>query len=397
MGPRYGYSLIDLEKRCIYDECYKKSFTLKLRNVLVTKQSSRATTEYLRGVVILIVMVGHYLLTYHNDFYNQYFFEYASMVLAVFFVLSGYGIFFSLERRFSGKDSLKSVLAQFYFDRASRIYFTYWLALIVYNLLPDSSMLRSLNSFSISAYLGGPSMFWFVTSILECYLLAPLLFLILKKLRPAVFAILLALALVVLLGVSRFFLSTGIADSGLLQALSYRFLLLGNIVLFSLGMMIPYLVSKYQDKVNKTAFILISLAGFLLAVHFGRSGLRFHPLFVLSSFAFCLSMISRSPKLPLGKFVNVIGRNSFSLYLFHRAFFVVLAGAGIISTGSKAGIFYMLLLSPALIGFCVILERGVNKATVAIKRGIFPLVQPGNLAVTQSGHGPATADADLTQ
>lgn len=59
---------------------------------------ARKFTLALQGVAIMVVLISHYANSYASDFYNQWLFEYASAFIGLFFVLSGYGLYFSFER-----------------------------------------------------------------------------------------------------------------------------------------------------------------------------------------------------------------------------------------------------------------------------------------------------------
>ena len=98
---------------------------------------SRNVTTALKGIAILVVVSAHFASNFEEDFYIRWLTEYAIAVIAIFFVLSGYGIFQSLERRFAAGGSTARILLRFAFDRAVRIYPLYWLALLSMPLFLD--------------------------------------------------------------------------------------------------------------------------------------------------------------------------------------------------------------------------------------------------------------------
>ena len=328
-----------------------------------SKGSSRRTTDYLRGIAIIVVIASHYALSYQPDFYQKYLFEYASVILSIFFVLSGYGIFKSLDRRAPGGRFTRPVLVRFYFDRAFRIYLPLWAALLAITMFPAAAPMRELSLGTAGAWLGSPRGFWFVTAILQCYLVAPLLFVIYKKVRLEGFAALVLLFFFLSLAVSEWLgRRYGFIDGGFTGALMYRQYFLGNIVLFSLGMMIPETIPRLGKRTINIIMLVVSLGVFLAAMHYARHGTMYYAAFVLGAATFCMFMIAVRPPLPLSAVVGLLGRKSYPLYLFHRIYFMLLVSLGIIVEGSSASIVYALLLSPLLLGFCVALEKGVGAA-----------------------------------
>ncbi|MHB0914382.1 MAG: acyltransferase family protein [Thermoleophilia bacterium] len=318
---------------------------------------TRATTSYLRGVAILTIIIGHYALSYQSAFYERYLTEY-SMVLALFFVLSGYGIVQSLERRYAAAPG-RRVVAGFYFDRGFRIYVPYWLMLVTVSLFPISFSLRRLDLEVLSIYLGAPRIAWFVTAILVCYLLAPLLFRVLRRFGNRGFAVFNLLLLSVSLAASYLFIrGHDWSGNSVMVALTFRQFFLGHIVMFSFGMMLPAVAARYGERLRRSwSLLALSLAALLLSFYLGRFGVRIYPLFLVGTLSFCLMMVVIRPPLPLGRLIILLGTCSYTLYMFHRVFFMLLDEAGLTVDGSRASIVYTLLLSPLLVMFCVFLER----------------------------------------
>lgn len=339
---------------------------------------TRATTSYLKGVAILTVIIGHYALSYQSAFYERFLTEY-SMVLALFFVLSGFGIVQSLERRHAAAPPGRRILPGFYFDRAFRIYIPYWLMLATVTLFPISFFLRQFDLEVLAIYLGAPKVSWFVTAILECYLLAPFLFRVLQRLGDKGFAVFNGLLASASLVVSYLLIDgRDWSGSSAMVALMFRQFFLGHVVMFSFGMMLPFAVARYGERSRRSWLLLaLSLAALLLSFYLGRFGIRIYPLFVASTIAFCLMMIIVRPPLPLGRLIILLGTCSYTLYMFHRVFFMLLDEAGLTVDGSRASILYTLLLSPLLVLFCVFLERSLQRMRARISQRGSAHLDPG--------------------
>jgi len=132
---------------------------------------NRQITSYLKGVAIMAVMVNHY----SDIFISRAYGGYANSVIAVFFILSGYGIFQSFEK--APPVSLK-VLGGYFFKRFFRLYPLFWLsmAILCYYLNEIYPLkLFLLPSFRVMI------IYWFINAIIQCYSIAPVLYFFLKN------------------------------------------------------------------------------------------------------------------------------------------------------------------------------------------------------------------------
>jgi len=306
-------------------------------------------------------------------------------MVAIFFVLSGFGIYQSLERRF-GRGWQPPALTRFYIDRAWRVYPLFWLAVLLtpFFILPysgwhDPTPGLVLKFLGITAFLGDytrPNDFtWFIHALIPCYLVAPLLFYSIRKLQPARYILLnlaLTLPLVAASAWSLRYLSE-LPD----QAFVYRRIILANIFFFSLGMVIYPLLPKlgflarsrllgYSAVLASTLLFFGSLrVSRLPDIYFTDSETFLGPLFIFGAFSLCLAVIAVKPWLPLSFVFRFLGRHSYSIYLFHLPFWGLLGLWGITPTGSqgaeapRANPLYTILLLPFFFAFCVLLDRAV--------------------------------------
>lgn len=150
-----------------------------LNNILKIKfntSNTREITSYLKGFAICSVIVVHYI----NYYYYSLLVGYANGVISIFFMLSGYGLFHSLQKDFGSDKITWQTLARYFYKRATRIFPLYWLALLLTLLIYQSPL--SLNLFlAVRPFDNNYTLYWFIQAIVQCYLIAPLMYLLLKK------------------------------------------------------------------------------------------------------------------------------------------------------------------------------------------------------------------------
>jgi len=317
-----------------------------------SRSTTRETIFYLRGIAIGSVVVNHYLTTYISESLSGY----ANGIIALFFILSGYGIFYSLSKY----DKLDTgALLKYLYKRAIRIYPLYWLSLIIAVLTTKN------NSYGLKTILAiplfqAPGIYWFISSLIQCYLVAPLLFLFIRrygyrKYIAALFSVMLLVYLLyqfAALPYSRDFFV-------------YRYLFLSHVFLFASGMAIPSIIADHPYRFNSKTLLLVSLASFLALVYWTReadtlftnSAIHIAPLFVIGTAFFCLCIISTAPILIFRRIIILIGTYSYSLFLFHTAFFIILARSGIITEANLQSTILTLLLFPLFLLGCMVLEK----------------------------------------
>jgi len=324
---------------------------------------TRDVTSYLRGFALLVVMTNHYVNRYVTDQLTYY----AQGAIAIFFVLSGYGIFQSLAKSFSGRTPSLRDAFRFYYTRALRLYPLYWLFLLVYALTYGQVP-------SIWVWLGipielAPGIAYFVTLLIQCYLTAPLLFVAIGKLGTARYAALVVGGLL-LVWATGMFLPSSIPY---LSVYSYHHIALSHIFLFSLGLVMPNLLSLRVYMPARWALLPVSFVIFFVTVHYTRLqyfelGQYIAPLFILSTFAFHYLMISVRPRLVFGKVLIFMGVYSYPIYLFHLFLYDALEAIGVLEQGRWAGVLFVLLAFPVFLLACVLVERLTDKLRTHLER-----------------------------
>jgi len=300
---------------------------------------------------------------------------YAHCLISIFFILSGYGIFYSLEE-YNKNFNLKNIF-NFYKSRFLRIYPVLFLVLIISYFFFN----RELNLLRISGiYL---QEFWFVSSIIQCYLISLPLYFCLKKFGTKKFIIGISV-IILLINIILFPHLKLIRSILVVKPLFYVYIdiFLSNILLFSFGLTIPELLKKYSKKIPgkiKSTAIIISLAyiiyySFIFKIYkiIKIENWIFTIFFFASMVVFIYMIIPKKIVFPFKKLFIILGIYSYSLYLFHKLFYITLTKIGITSQGSILGIFWTILLFPALLIICIILEKTIkiisNKKTFNIHK-----------------------------
>lgn len=310
----------------------------------------RMITETLKGVAILAVLADHFSAYYANQYYHLYLSGYANGLILVFFLLSGYGLYLSMDKSFPGGRITTRALSRFFVRRAARIYPLYWLALFITPFFQDRFAVLHTKA-GLIYYLAlpfphPPRLFWFVAAIIQCYLAAPLLFAILKKVNVRIYLLAIIAATMMSIPVSLAFAGNYTADITAPQwGYFFRYVFLGNILLFALGMALAPLVERYRSRFQNRAILAAALAVMVVALHYSRlSAMLFEysmTVFALILFAssavFCLCLLSIEPRVAGNRLLAACGRQSYPLYLFHIAIYGLLADVGIIEAGKWFG------------------------------------------------------------
>jgi len=352
-------------------------------------------TNALKGLAIITVLVAHYASRYDYDFYSRWMTDYATEAIAIFFVLSGFGIFYSLERRFSSGESTGRILLGFAYARFVRIYPLYWLSMatipLFYMPLPEyyDQMYHS-GLYSVLIWLGFPLIrnneLWFITAILQCYWLAPLLYYGLKRLGLARFAILTAVLLAGATFISAifYFQEYSLLHLPYIEAplvLFYKNFLLGNVFLFALGMMMAPLAAAGARFFRGYLPLALTTVAFVALLYLTRgaspawqnSGFFLTPFFYISIMLFCLAVVINEPPVPLGFLIRSFGRHSYTVYLFNYQLLALIGTLGLVSevrpmNVSAASNVLALFLLPLALVICIGIEKAAYWPVRRIER-----------------------------
>jgi len=217
-----------------------------------------------------------------------------------------------------------------------------------------------------------PESLWFIPGIIQCYIIAPVLFLYFRNINIKKSVVILVISFVLL----NFPLFIFVRET--VRMIGYRCLFFQHVFLFILGFILAKIYSsKAIFKVSKL-FSLLSLFFYLFCIHetsalasfaFPGKNLLFSCFFSLSTFFVCYVFLSGKIYLPLKNLLQIIGKYSYSIYLFHGLGFSLLLRIGLFTINPEAifskavliNIVTLLVFSPFFLCLYSILEIIVNE------------------------------------
>lgn len=258
----------------------------------------------LMGWAILWIMMLHY--TFNQIPVLGFIAQYGFAGVDIFMLVSGMGLFFSLEK--------DNHIIRFYKKRLLRIFPTYYLLGIIYSLfLFQDTIINYLFRYTtIGFWTGGIYGEWYVPSIVMLYIFAPL---IKKVIDETKFGILIIIVCIILI------LAYYLVDKEYILDRAHFFFLY-RIPAFIMGMACAYWIN--QD--NNKYFIYIMIVGipifvFLFPQHHAFYLYKYLSLlFLLPFFTLCFIFISKH----LGRLRVIIietGKASLEIYLIQGMFF----------------------------------------------------------------------------
>ena len=338
-----------------------------------------------------MVMVTHYSSAYAFGFYNSFIRDYAGFVVSIFFILSGFGNYYSMQRleaRYGGRPLSLKLAGTFFWQRALRIYPLFWLSLFSASFLLGVGWneLHELSPRTVATYLAFPTVrhegyTWFIPELVQCYLAAPFLYYLLRKLHLWRFVAFIFALGAVFMTISVHYLwllesinGFGVSDP---ESLFYRAMFLSNILLFAGGLCMP-LLNRYVKPYVNNHVTLAFLVAFLLSIYLVRdefftvpylsSQLLLFPLFLISVSGFCLSAIAANRTLPLSRTFAYLGTYSFTLYLFHWQYFALLEKFGLLNFPEWLNAMVTAAFFPVLLGACVILQKADGRLRIQLSK-----------------------------
>lgn len=329
----------------------------------------------LRGIVIVAVLLNHYV----DDFMTMDGHDIANTMVSVFFVLSGYGISASLHQKLGENFSVSSLLG-FYRIRIAKVFPLLWVALLLESLIAN-------HVFSISDFLGYKMTehYWFISSLLECYLLSPLLHLLLNYKKNITLAFMTLLFLVSNYAIGQNPELKSALMNFHLTGFPYMELYLSNIYLFFGGMYFHHVgrarqtfnIQNQQQLASNTTtqtgqqatgyqsilfiLLLVSSLSYIFLERFFYSVLPFigGPVLLAVLSFYALSMRC-TPRFWLSSAFIYAGRHSLALYLLHMPYFYFLERINIISIDSLTSIAMSIVLLPLFFGIALAIEQLSN-------------------------------------
>ena len=324
------------------------------------------STNSLKGIAICAVLINHFLnLNVTGDYLG-----FASLIVGLFFIVSGYGISASLERSDTAGSFRPRGLADFYFSRFIRIYPLF----IAAYLIQCHAFADPVVSWTVFA-LHGLGHYWFIPAIIQCYLLAPLLFILIKRYRffsliGIVFAFIAANLLL-----HGDMLPANVGKSLRFVHLYWRDVYFLYLLLFALSMYLPHYLDSWEKipaHEKKYWFILLLAVVLTIMIVFkyqDPAGYLFTlltqtvcPVIILSVAA--VYLLANRLQFSL---LSWIGKASYPIYLFHVSMYRLIDELFGFGKNSVTELLIVIAMLPFFFYLCSLIERLNTKITAAIR------------------------------
>lgn len=320
----------------------------------------------LRGVVILLVLIDHYICAFisvhHGVCANGY--------VGMFFIASG----FVTKQSFNRTTSVNTAkfCFSFFAKKVMRIYPLLWIYLAIYSIKEPYSFFAWVGL----DLIGLP---WFASAIIQCYLCAYLFYNVTKINHNALRYSLFLSICVVFIIVYHLTLPHRLP-------FTYQGLPAGHIILFGLGMFVPTLAIRSSREDYFAAILFLSF--YICVTYINGSKFDFTELirtafsiiFIVCTYFVFVGFIAIKITSRGTRWLASMGNNSYGIYLFHMLFYASLHRLNIIDYHSIGSIFVTSGLFP-LFFYCV--SRFEQQANVFTTNILFLVLNKLNLASTQ--------------
>lgn len=304
------------------------------------------------GWAIVWIMMLHFTFTQINPL--GFLAQYGFAGVDIFMMVSGLGLFFSLDKN-------KSIV-RYYKRRILRIFPTYYiLGVFASSFLFKDTLFSYLFRYStIGFWINVPYWEWYVPSIVLLYLVAPFLKMMIDRGY---------LVLIVLFGVLVVVVSYFVVANEFVDAKDPHFFLLYRIPAFIFGMICAYWI---KNGISVKFFYLILLIGIpcfimLFPHHHEIYNFKYLSLlFLLPVFTICFITLSKYVTV-LNPVIAMIGKASLETYLIQSVFFIaIITGKLIVPSNWHDLITFVLIISSSVMGILVhrIIEKNVMSRLV---------------------------------
>ncbi len=291
---------------------YKAKFSgiNKLHNDYISPESTNA----INGIFVFLIVIGHYVQHYtaHNQFDAHYLAVRSflgQMVVATFFVYSGYGIFESYKKKGT------AYIASFPKNRLPKLLLHLDFAVIIYTILflilGRKITLRQF-AFSLIGWEQIGNNNWFVFATLIFYIFTFVVLMLIKKDN------FLAISIITMLTLAYIFVIRTCKDT-------YWY---NSVICYPLGMWYSYFklpIERTVAKNNITYYLSLALSlGSFVAVKYAFGGFRTVVTTSVCCALFAISIILISMKIRVGNPVlDWLGKHAFSIYMLQRIPFII--------------------------------------------------------------------------
>ena len=299
--------------------------------------------DILRGLAVSVVVLYHFfeLLGLHNSPYYPFVISIGQIGVPLFFVISGYLIYRSVDYSIS-KKGINAGLKQYFMHRIFRIlpayYFNFFivflLAFYLFNTMDtwpsdfiQEQIFTHLNFTAFFIYkiagLGLNGAYWTLSIEMLWYIIAPLFFIFIRKDRYLILLFILSLLYLLALDYSLLdkFLNLDKTANNYIHLLYYwSFQLPGQLIYFITGIFI-YKYSKYEAIIPRYVQYILFFSLILSFTHFSTQKYFLESFTVKNSITLItvasLFIIFYRHKLRELHLLSWIGKISYSIYLWH--------------------------------------------------------------------------------
>ncbi len=342
--------------------------------------------DVLRGLAVSCVILYHFCVLLglvHNDYF-PYVHALGALGVPLFFVISGYLIYRSVDNSIQKMGQKRGIINYFlhrFFRIAPAYYVNLFFVFILASLILDSSFLYSLSflkqllsNLTFTSYFvyrtsgfGFNGAYWTLNIEMLWYILAPLMLIYIKQTR--ILFLLSLLSLLYLWSIDQGYLDAlfGFDKTSNTYILELQYLatqLPGQINYFIAGI----LIYKYSISIKALALHWVSLLSALIIIlfvasdgYYGRSS-----SFVISQsltlfVSVALFVLLYSAKIKGFRFLEWIGKISYSLYLWHMPLLFVMKHNDILSyipLSVTVAAYTMVLLAISSLSYYLVEEGG---------------------------------------
>jgi len=324
------------------------------------------STNSLKGLAICAVLLNHYLnLNIKGDYL-----WFANLFVGLFFITSGYGIYYSLQR--ASKEGLLGPenLFRYYTNRLVRIYPLFIIAYLIQCFLFDSAV----TSWTLWG-LHARGHYWFIPAIIQCYLLAPLMFIAIQKHRFLTLNMFIVFFVAANLVLSSDLLPVHLGNSLKFVHLHWRDVYFLYLLLFALGLTLPHYLDCWKEihPNEKRYFFMLLLFLVLTMMIVFKYQDSSHYLYSLFTKTICpllalsiaaVYLLANRLTLPL---LAWIGKASYPVYLFHIIMYRSVDTIFGYKKNSLTEFLIIIAVIPLFLFICTIIDRWNNGITAIIR------------------------------
>jgi len=359
--------------------------------------------DLLRGIAVVAVIFYHFfaILDPVNNSIFPYVHSFGLFGVSLFFIISGFLIYRSVDYSVS-QQGVKRGLLQYANHRLFRIlpayYFNFFIVLLIATFIIESDYFYSLgflktilSHLTFTSYfiykdsgLGINGAYWTLSIEMLWYIIAPFLYIFIKKDKYLVLLFLLSFMYLIGIDISLFdsIFNLDVNASNYTLLLYYlSFQLPGQFIYFLTGIFIykflnnPLILSATSRYV--LSFLLITVFIFVTSHYNLHTKFALNNLFILFIVSILFILLYRSKPMKMA-FIEWIGKISYSLYLWHMVLLYIMKKTAILnflSIGMTSALFVIMLIMISACSYYFIEEGGFRlrkkiESKFIIRKGI---------------------------